>query len=110
MTLELEKYWKAIQETVCKVCIDSDPFGNGVCRISEASMCGVKEYLPKIVKVVLSVKSNKMDDYITALRENVCRGCRETPDGVCDLRNSVECALDRYYPLIVQAIESVNIS
>lgn len=110
MTPELEKYWKAVQERVCKVCIDSDPLGNGVCRISEASMCGVKEYFPKIVKIVLSVKSDKMDDYIIALRENVCKECRETPDGVCELRNSVECALDRYYPLIVQAIESVNIS
>ncbi len=108
MTPELEKYWQVVQNVVCRVCIDSDPFGNGVCRVSEDSMCAVKMYFPKIVNIVLSVKSDKMDDYIIALRENVCKECRETPDGVCELRNSVECALDRYYPLIVQAIESVN--
>lgn len=108
MTPKLEKYWRAVEQMVCKVCIDSDPLGNGVCRISEASVCGVKEYFPKIVQIVLSIKSDKMDDYIMALRENVCKECRETPDGVCELRNSVECALDRYYPLIVQAVESVK--
>ena len=108
MMPELEKYWHAVQNTVCKVCIDSDPYGNGICRVSEMSMCGVKEYFPKIANIILSIKSDKMDDYILALRENICKECRETPAGVCELRNSVECALDRYFPLIVQAIESVN--
>lgn len=108
MTPEIEKYWQAVQQMVCRVCIDSAPSGNGICRVSEMSMCGVKEYFPKIVKIVLSIKSDKMDDYIIALRENICKECRETPNGVCELRDSVECALDRYYPLIVQAIESVK--
>ncbi len=108
MVPEIEKYWRAVQNTVCKVCIDSDAYGDGICRISEMSMCGVKEYFPKIVDIVLSVRSDNMDDYIISLRENICKDCRQTPDGICELRNSVECALDRYFPLIVQAIESVK--
>jgi hypothetical protein len=48
MTPELEKYWLAVQNIVCKVCIDSDPYGNGVCRISEKSMCGLRNIFQKL--------------------------------------------------------------
>jgi len=108
MTPELEKYWHAVQNTVCKVCIDSDPYGDGICRISEMSMCGVKEYFPKIVNIVLRIKSDNMNDYIIALRENICKECRETPDGVCELRNSVVYLSIGSNLLIVQAMESVK--
>jgi hypothetical protein len=43
------------------------------------------------------------------LRKNVCSECRhQSSDGTCSLRRSLDCGLDRYFPLVIEAIEEVN--
>ena len=103
----LEQYWNAVREKVCVNCIDSD--GQGNCRLSGHQQCGVQLYFPQIVKAVLSVKSERMDPYVEALRGSVCRDCRyQSENGTCALRKSLDCGLDRYFPLVVEAIERVK--
>ena len=102
----MEQYWSAIQDRVCPKCIDGDGAGN--CRLPLDQSCAVQEFLPQIVQSVTSIRSDRYDDYVEALRKNVCAQCTEqTPEGICRRRNSVECALDRYYGLILQVIENV---
>jgi hypothetical protein len=103
----LEMYWEAVQERVCKHCIDSDRKGN--CRLSANEECGVKVHFPAIVETVLAVQNDRLDPYVKSLRDNVCASCRhQSADGTCVIRNHVDCALDRYYPMIVEAIEAVS--
>lgn len=110
----VENYWwesiplgQAAQQRVCAKCVDGDRLGN--CLLSARETCGLKTYFPQIVKAVLSVQSDKLDPYVTALRRNVCSECRnQSFDGTCSLRRSLDCGLDRYFPLIVEAIEEVN--
>jgi len=103
----MEQYWSAIQDRVCPKCIDGDGAGN--CRLPLDQSCAVQEFLPQIVQSVTSIRSDRYDDYVEALRKNVCAQCTEqTPEGICRRRNSVECALDRYYGLILQVIENVK--
>ena len=63
----------------------------------------------QIVETIHSVKSDKMEPYIEALRRNVCVYCKhQSPDGKCTFRVNLDCGLDRYFPLIIEAIEEVS--
>ncbi|MFI5264495.1 MAG: hypothetical protein ACHQM6_08275 [Candidatus Kapaibacterium sp.] len=103
----MDKYLEAIKEKVCTHCIDADREGN--CRISSAKECTIESNYDRIVKSILAVKSTRYEDYVAGLRENVCENCSYGAPENCDDRNEVECPLDRYYPMIVDAIEDVGI-
>jgi hypothetical protein len=103
----MDQFMHAVQERVCANCIDSD--GYGTCRLSASQQCAVTLYLPKIVETVLSVQSERMDPYVQELRRVVCGQCtHQSADGKCSLRTELECGLDRYFPLVVEAIEEVK--
>ena len=100
-------YKDAIRKKVCVHCID---FGaDGQCKLSSDRQCGVEIYLDKIIGTIRSVKSNLLQDYIEALRKNVCSECKnQNPNGTCRLRSEAECGLDRYFEMVVEAIEEVE--
>jgi hypothetical protein len=105
---EINRYWEAVQANVCAHCIDSD--GKGVCRLAGDIGCGLKRYFPDVVDTVLSVQSDKLGPYVTALRENVCAVCdHQLKDGACLIRTEVDCGLDRYFPIVVESIESFGV-
>ena len=105
--MEIELYRKSIYEKVCKHCIDLGK--DGKCTLTDEMKCGVEMYLPEIVKVVQSVKSPYISDYIKKLRDLVCTHCaNQNADGTCNFRLAADCGLDRYFLLIVEAIEEVD--
>jgi hypothetical protein len=104
---DVDTYWRAVQDRVCSKCIDSDGLGN--CRLSGDEDCGLRLHFPRIVETVLSVQSERLEPYIDALRRDVCTYCRhQSPDGTCQFRVHADCGLDRYFPLVVEAIEEVR--
>ncbi len=102
----LEGYRDYIKEKVCVHCIDADQFGN--CRIGGGKICPFDLYFDKVVTAVSRVKSDRYEDYAQSLRVNVCRTCTYGNAAKCADRAEVECALDRYFPLVVDAIEEVG--
>ena len=105
--MELQQYWDAVQRKFSTKCINSDEHGN--CLLPGEDECMLKFHFPKIVEAALSTKSERMEPYIEALRRNVCANCKhQSPDSKCALRTNLECCVDRYFPLIVEAIEEVN--
>jgi hypothetical protein len=105
---EVNKYWEAVQSNVCSHCVDSG--ADGICRLAGESECGLKRYFPAIVDTVLSVQSDNLGPYVKALRENVCSICEhQSKNGACLVRTEVDCGLDRYFPMIVENIESLRI-
>ncbi len=102
-----EKYWEAVRFDVCTKCIDGD--GHGNCRLSGEKDCGLKLHFQNMVETILSVQSEELEAYVQALRNNVCSICRhQSHDGTCMLRRHADCGLDRYFPMIVQAVERVR--
>jgi hypothetical protein len=102
-----EQLWQALQERVCVKCLDGD--GQGACRIGRDGFCALKAYFPAIVEVVSSVHSSSILPYEELLRLKVCSKCKnQSPEGKCVLRQYVDCALDRYFPLIVEVIEETQ--
>jgi len=99
-----QQYWEMIEQAVCRKCVDSD--GKGDCLLSRERECAVKHYFPQILEVVNATYSTSIGPYEDQLRSKICGVCvHQSKTGECSIRNDVECALDRYFPLIVQVIE-----
>ncbi len=104
----LEQYWHAVQSGVCARCVDSD--GHGHCRLDGEEECALRAYFPGIVEAILSVHDPMIEPYVDSLRRNVCASCRhQTPDGKCSPRSRLDCGLDRYFPLVIDAVEEARL-
>lgn len=103
----MENYWEKLQQRICRKCIDGD--GRGNCRLPADEVCPVKKFLPEIVATIVNVKSDSYEAYVNSLRRNVCILCEyQREDGTCGRRTQLECALDRYFPLVIQVVESMK--
>jgi hypothetical protein len=62
-----------------------------------------------VVQAIQSVNSDDIQPYIEAIRRNVCSVCEDqSQDGTCETRRRVQCSLDAYLLLVVDAIEDVT--
>lgn len=105
--MQIDDYWKMLQSRICRRCIDGD--GTGACRLPAGEECQLHRFLPNIIASVLSVESESIDGYVDILRKNVCSSCdSQNASLVCQKRDQLACALDRYYPLVVEIVESVK--
>lgn len=93
-----------IRDKICAVCIDRNM--DGSCnRLAEGS-CTLMQKLPDAVEAILKVSSDRIDPYIQSIRDNVCIHCDlRYPDGECAPRDTDNCMLNSYLPLVVEAIE-----
>jgi hypothetical protein len=62
-----------------------------------------------VAAAIRSVHSDDIRQYIDAIRRQVCSVCTEqAADGSCETRQQVQCALDAYLLLVVDAIEEAT--
>jgi hypothetical protein len=101
----------AVLHRVCSACIDAilsdhDEFVR--CGLPDDRPCPLKTHLPQLVEAIRSVDSPWMDDYVTAVRAQVCATCEshEVLGEKCVLRDKADCALDRYILPVLRAIEA----
>lgn len=93
-----------LRQKICAICVDRN--ADGTCTLNQQHECALFDRLPRIVRAISRVSSNKIDDYVTAIREDVCVDCiHQALDGSCSLREEVRCVLDRYLLLIIGALE-----
>src|SRR5262249_28972176 len=105
--MEMYQYWELIQQKICPRCLDGD--GRGNCRLPSGEDCALKSFLPQIVMTVAQTQSTSMDTYVNVLRRNVCVLCdHQQANMACRKREDLECALDRYFPLVIQVIDTVR--
>lgn len=104
----MDQYLEAIQAKVCTHCIDADSAGN--CRIGGSKVCPIETKYSQIVRAIRETKGDAYDDYVNSLRKYVCSGCTYGDPEACDERSEVECALDRYFPMIIDAVEAIGFS
>jgi hypothetical protein len=107
----MQEYLDAIRRRVCSVCIDAvyrDGHQFVRCGLPKSRICPVELYLPQVIEVMQSVDSTLMEDYVTVLRDKVCAVCEQSEQGICALRLKADCALDRYFMLVAEAIEKVR--
>ena len=100
----MEQYWESIRGSVCRKCIDGD--GTGNCRLPRGETCALITFFPEVVSMAGRLDADTFDEYLKAIRTNVCMQCEnQSLEGTCAKRDAVECALDRYYPLVINVLE-----
>jgi hypothetical protein len=96
-----------VRNRVCHVCTERAVTGE--CGLEKPSSCSLFQLFPEVAKAIQSVKSDDIQPYIEAIRRNVCSACMDQqPDGSCETRQQVRCALDAYLLLVVDAIEEAT--
>jgi hypothetical protein len=96
-----------VRERICSVCTERTT--TGACGLEEPSRCALFRLFPQVAQAIQSVSSDDIHQYIEAIRANVCSVCHEQePDGSCETRQMVQCALDAYLLLVVDAIEEAT--
>ncbi len=96
-----------VRNRICGVC--SDRKIDGTCGLDEPASCALFRLFPQVAEAIQATDSNDIQDYIQAIRLNVCSICTaQESDGSCGLRQEVQCALDSYLLLVVEAIEEAT--
>ena len=96
-----------VRNRICRVCTERT--ADGECGMEKPSECALFRLFPEVARAIQSVQSNDIQQYIDAIRLNVCSKCGDqASDGSCETRRQVQCALDAYLLLIVDAIEEAT--
>jgi len=96
-----------VRNRICKVCTERT--SDGECGMEQPSSCALFRLFPQVAQAIQSVHSNDICQYIDAIRQNVCTVCADhAADGSCETRQQVQCALDAYLLLVVDAIEEAT--
>src|SRR2546427_7431778 len=99
--LELEAI---VRSKLCGVC--SDRTIDGQCGLEQPANCALFRLFPEVARAIQSTHSDDINDYVAAIRKQVCSICGDQAnDGSCDKRHQVDCGLDAYLLLVVDAIE-----
>ena len=107
MSETLREIEAIVRNRICRVC--SDRKENGECGREAPVTCALFRLFPEVARAIQSVESDDVNPYIEAIRRNVCSVCAEqAADGTCETRQQVQCALDAYLVLIVDAIEEAT--
>ncbi|MCA9256693.1 MAG: hypothetical protein KDA33_13685 [Phycisphaerales bacterium] len=93
-----------LRARICPNCVRRT--SSGGCSLPADRPCSLFANLDEIVSIVRETHSKRIDPYVETLRDRVCGACHFQDDhGRCPCREGVDCALDTYYPLIVEEIE-----
>ena len=107
MDLTLAELEALVRDRICGVC--SDRTVDGTCGLEEPAGCALFRLFPQVARAIRSTHSDDIQDYIDAIRRDVCTVCAEQDlAGDCQSRRQVECALDAYLLLIVEVIEEAT--
>jgi len=107
MERSLEQMETTIRATVCRVCTDRN--NDGSCGLEDPGSCALFRLFPQVQRAIQTTHSDDIRGYVKATREQVCSICRmQDTEGRCETREKVECALDAYLLLVVDAIEEAT--
>jgi hypothetical protein len=96
-----------VRNRICSVCTSRTV--DGACGLENPSSCALFRLFPQVAQAIASVESEDIHDYIEAIRRQVCSICADQDSrGECETRQQVQCALDAYLLLVVDAIEEAT--
>lgn len=94
--------WESVRMTVCRKCIDGDT--KGECRLPNGETCSLERYFPEVSSAITSADVHSMDAIARAVRASVCQRCSYGTPERCSKRDTLECALERYLPLVAERV------
>ncbi|MGO4885946.1 MAG: hypothetical protein ACLP59_34755 [Bryobacteraceae bacterium] len=107
MDRTLAELEELVRQRICRVC--SDRKMDGTCGLEDPGECALFRLFPQVAEAIQGTDSDNLEDYIEAIRRHVCTVCAaQEKDLSCGLREQVQCALDAYLLLVVEAIEEAT--
>jgi hypothetical protein len=107
MSRSLGEIEAIVRNRICKVCTSRTVSGD--CGLEAPSTCALFQLFPRVAKAIQSVTSDDVQEYVNAIRLQVCSVCAgQDAGGCCETRQQVQCALDAYLLLVVDAIEEAT--
>ena len=92
---------------MCYACASGDEKGN--CRLPAGETCALESFLPDLVTIVSTNPARPHEVYLELLRNTICVQCNhQLSNGTCKKRQMLECALDRYYPTVIEIVKNVK--
>jgi hypothetical protein len=99
-----ERVTDHLRERICQVCIYQT--AGGGCSLTKDLACPILTRVDLIIEVVRQIDDDRIDPYVDKLRDTICVDCRmQDAEGKCLMRDAADCALDDYFPLIVEIVE-----
>ena len=96
-----------VRNRICAVCTERT--ADGGCGLEQSTGCALFDLFPRVAQAIQTTNSDDIQQYIEAIRRDVCSVCLEQdPDGSCERRRQVRCALDAYLVPVVDAIEEAT--
>lgn len=107
MERSLAEVESIVRNRICRVCTERT--ADGQCGLEAPIDCALFRLFPEVARAIQSVNSDDIQQYIDAIRGNVCAVCSgRANDDSCETRQQVRCALDAYLLLVVEAIEEAT--
>jgi hypothetical protein len=96
-----------VRNRICAVC--TERMADGGCGLEQHAGCALFDLFPRVARAIQTTNSDDIQQYIGAIRRDVCSVCLDQePDGSCERRRQVRCALDAYLVPVVDAIEEAT--
>ena len=96
-----------VRNRICSVCTERK--ADGGCGLEQPIGCALFDLFPRVARAIQTTNSDDIQQYIEAIRRDVCSVCLEQDsDGSCERRRQVRCALDAYLLPVVDAIEEAT--
>jgi hypothetical protein len=103
----MNKYKTALKKHVCTICCDSDEKGR--CTLNENEVCAIDLYSDEIVDIIHQNNEKPFEEIQKVLRNKICSKCKTGSKDCCNLREDANCSLDRYFYLIVDIVNKVDL-
>jgi len=104
MSVSLKSIDERLRATMCPICVRYAADGN--CSLPPGRECSLFRNLHKVVAIVRRTHSDRIAAYEPPLRASICAACHHQDDHrCCPKRDDLDCALDTYFPMIVEVIE-----
>lgn len=101
-------YRTALKKHVCTICCDSDQKGR--CTLNDEEVCAIELYTDEIVDIIHENNDKPYEEIQNVLREKICAKCKtRSQDGHCYLKEDANCSLDRYFYLIIDIVNKVDL-
>src|SRR6187399_1477774 len=90
---------------ICPLCTERRV--DGSCGLERIDECPIATHLDALLFAAVTVESPRLDDYVGAVREDICTTCRHRslPADRCEIRSEGHCALDTFLSPALEVVD-----
>jgi hypothetical protein len=94
-----------LDAVICPLCTERR--ADGSCGLECIDECPIATHLDSLLYTAVTVESPRLDDYVGAVREDICATCRHRTLSAdrCEIRAEGHCALDTFLGPVLEVMD-----